>query len=204
MDAQIKNLLIDFGGVLVDLDRERCLRSFEKIGVDGMEQILSPYYQQGIFMKLEKGEITPSLFHNELRQLTGKEMTDQQIDDAWNSFLLTVPQSKLELLLALRKQYNIYLLSNTNAIHWDYSCKNIFNYKGYQVNDFFDKIYLSYQMKELKPTKEIFESVIKDSGLNPAETLFIDDAPANCQTADALGFRTYTPQAREDWSHLFK
>lgn len=204
MDAGIKNLFIDFGGVLVDLDRTRCLNAFSQIGVTCMDEMLNPYYQRGILMRLEKGEISPSLFHDEFRALTGKQITDQQIDDAWNSFLLTIPSYKLDLILALRKQYNVYLLSNTNAIHWEHSCQNLFAYKGYQVTDFFDKIYLSYELHELKPSKEIFEAVIHDSGVNPTETLFIDDAEANCKMAQMLGIKTYMPKAKEDWAHIFK
>lgn len=204
MDTSIKNLFIDFGGVLVDLDRNQCLNAFQELGITCMEEMLNPYYQKGILMRLEKGEITPSQFHDEFRQLVGKDITDQQIDDAWNSFLLTIPTYKLELLLALRKQYNVFLVSNTNAIHWEYACLNLFSYKWYQITDFFDKTYLSYNLHELKPAKEIFEAVLKDSGANPTESLFIDDSEANCIMAQTLGMRTYMPQAKEDWAHLFK
>lgn len=204
MDAAIKNLFIDFGGVLVDLDRTRCLDSFDKIGVTCMEEMLNPYFQKGILMRLEKGEISPSQFHDEFRELVNKEVTDQQIDDAWNSFLLTIPTYKLDLILELRKQYHVFLLSNTNAIHWEHSCQNLFSYKGYQVNDFFDKIYLSYELHELKPSKEIFDMVVSNSGVNPSETLFIDDSEANCMMAQTLGIQTYMPKAKEDWAHIFK
>jgi len=59
-------------------------------------------------------------------------------------------------------------------------------------------------MKMAKPDAEIFRAVLADAGLAPEETLFIDDSDANCRTARSLGIDTYTPQAHEDWRHLFQ
>ncbi|BEG99924.1 HAD family hydrolase [Bacteroides sedimenti] len=204
MNHKIKNLILDFGGVLVDLDRSRCIESFKAMGADCIEEMLNPYYQQGLLMKLEKGEITTDQFHDELRQTVGKEMSDKQIDDAWNSFLVNVPTYKLDLLLKLREHYSVFLLSNTNAIHWEMSCERFFSYKNLQVEDFFEKIFLSYQMHQLKPSKEIFETVMAVTGIQPEDTFFIDDSEANCITAQSLGIHTYTPKAHEDWGHIFK
>ena len=95
------------------------------------------------------------------------------------------------------------LLSNTNEIHWDWSEKTCFSYKGHHASDFFNHIYLSYRLHLLKPDAEIFEYVLQDADIRPEETLFIDDAVPNCRTSESLGFHTYTPQPREDWSHLF-
>jgi putative hydrolase of the HAD superfamily len=81
----IKNLLIDFGGVLINLERQTCLNNFKRIGIENIEHFIDPYHQQGAFMQLEKGLITPSEFRNELRKLAKKPITDQQIDNAWNS-----------------------------------------------------------------------------------------------------------------------
>ena len=132
--------------------------------------------------------------------------------------LLTTPQEKLSLLAEtgidtcilldflpeLRKRYKVCLLSNTNAIHWNYACTHDFARGGRRVEDYFDHIYLSYRMKMIKPDAEIFQAVLDDTRWVPQETLFIDDAEANCRTAQSLGIRTYTPQAHEDWRHLFQ
>jgi len=155
-------------------------------------------------MKLENGDITTDQFHEELRMTAGKDFTDNQIDDAWNSFLVSVPSYKLDLLLKLRQQYSVFLLSNTNEIHWGMSCERFFSYKNFKAEDFFEKIFLSYQLHQLKPSKEIFETVISDTGIRPEETLFIDDSTANCKMAESLGIHTYTPKDQEDWGHIFK
>lgn len=199
----IKNLIIDFGGVLIDLDRQRCIENFKRVGLPDVEVVLDIYHQQDFFQKYEKGLITSAEFRDVIREKIGKPVTDAQIDDAWNSFLVSIPAAKLDLLLNLRKDYVVYLLSNTNEIHWQWSCQHAFPYKTFRVENYFEHIYLSYEMNMAKPDAEIFQKVLDDTGIIPAETLFIDDSAANCRAAEALGITTYTPIAGEDWSHLF-
>lgn len=199
----IKNLIIDFGGVLIDLDHQRCIENFKRLGLPDVEVVLDIYHQQDFFQKYEKGLITSAEFRDVIREKIGKPVTDAQIDDAWNSFLVSIPAAKLDLLLNLRKDYVVYLLSNTNEIHWQWSCQHAFPYKTFRVENYFEHIYLSYEMNMAKPDAEIFQKVLDDTGIIPAETLFIDDSAANCRAAEALGITTYTPQAGEDWSHLF-
>ena len=189
----IKNLIIDFGGVLIDLDRQRCLENFRKLGLPDVEVMLDLYHQQDFFQKYEKGLITSAEFREVIRGKIGKPVTDAQIDDAWNSFLVSIPTFKLDLLLELRKKYVVYLLSNTNPIMWNDSIV--------RAEDFFEHIYLSYEMKMAKPDADIFQKVLDETGILPNETLFIDDSEANCRTAEALGISTYTPKAHEDWRH---
>ena len=204
LDGHIKNLLIDFGGVLIDLNRRRCLEHFRQLGMPDVEGLLNDYRQEGFFQLHEKGLISDADFRGRIRQAAGRPLTDEAIDEAWNSFLDGIPAYKLDFLLELRNRYNVCLLSNTNAIHWDYACAHDFARDGHRVEDYFDRIYLSYQMKMAKPDAEIFQAVLDDTRWTPEETLFIDDAEANCRAAQSLGIHTYTPQAHEDWRHLFQ
>ena len=84
----IKNLIIDFGGVLIDLDRQRCIENFAKLGMPNVEAMLDVCHQQGFFLQHEKGLITSAEFRNEIREQIGKIVTDARIDAAWNSFLV--------------------------------------------------------------------------------------------------------------------
>ncbi|MGP1622201.1 HAD family hydrolase [Bacteroides heparinolyticus] len=199
----VKNLIIDFGGVLIDLDRQRCIENFKSLGFQDVEAMLDVYHQQDFFQNYEKGLITGEEFRDVIRGKIGKPVTDAQIDNAWNSFLVGIPVTKLNLLLKLRKSYVVYLLSNTNDIHWQWACKHAFPYKGFRAEDYFEQIFLSYEMKMAKPDAVIFQKVLDETGILPEETLFIDDSEANCRVAKTLGISTYTPQAHEDWSHLF-
>ncbi|MEG1546491.1 MAG: HAD family phosphatase, partial [Bacteroides sp.] len=182
MQDNIKNLIVDFGGVLIDLNRTRCVEAFEKLGLNSVEELIDPYRQQGLFLAFEQGNITTTEFRDGIRKLAGKKITDKQIDAAWNSFLINIPSKKLDLLLSLRQHYVVYLLSNTNDIHWRWACDNCFAYKGFRVEDYFEDIYLSYEMHCAKPDKEIFETLIAETGILPEESFFIDDAQSNCLT----------------------
>lgn len=186
------------------MDRQRCLENFKKLGLPDVEHALDIYHQQDFFQHYEKGLISSADFRNVIRGKIGKDVADARIDVAWNSFLVNIPTCKLDLLLALRKDYVVYLLSNTNEIHWKWSCEHAFPYKTFRVEDYFEHIFLSYEMKMAKPDEEIFRKVLDEAGLDPKETFFIDDSEANCITARSLGISTYTPKAGEDWSHLFK
>lgn len=201
----IKNLIIDLGGVLINLTRNRCIEAFENLGVENIrEQITNNYQHKDLFERLELGTISVEQFRDDIRTLSGKPLTDEQIDAAWIAMLGDVPENKLRLLLELRERYHTMLLSNTNELHWRWSEATYFSYQGLRAQDFFHKIYLSYELHMLKPNADIFEYVLKDSNLLAEETMLIDDASVNCRAAELLGMKSYMPQPREDWSHLFK
>lgn len=205
MEGKIKNVIFDFGGVIINLMRNRCIDAFEQLGLANLrEQLVGSAPHWDLFTQLELGTISPAEFRDGIRQLSEQELTDEAIDTAWIAMLGDVSAEKLELLLALRQRYTIYLLSNTNVIHWEWAERNSFTYKNYRAADFFKRIYLSFQIHQLKPDAGIFEYVLQDAGIRPEETFFIDDSLPNCRTAESLGIQTYTPQPREDWSHLFR
>jgi glucose-1-phosphatase len=200
----IKNLVFDYGNVLVNLDKSLCIRRFEEIGLNNVGELINDSYKAGFFQRHEKGLISGVQFRSYIRSLIENPVTDDQIDGAWNSFLGIIPPSKLEMLLQLRNKYMVYLLSNTNDIHWKWSCEHIFPYNGFTIDSYFEKTYLSFQMKMVKPDSEIFEAVINDSGIDPKETLFIDDSVDNCLTAESLGFSTFVSKPdTNDWCKLF-
>lgn len=199
VQKQIKNIIFDFGGILVDLDKPRCLEAFNRLGFPEASQWIDAYCQQGIFGKLETGEITPESFCDEVRRLTGCQASDTRLWEAWNLFLAGIPRWRIEALMELRKHYVVYLLSNTNAPHWEYACSHFFPHKGFQAEDYFEEMFLSYQLHQAKPSEDIFRTVLQRTGVVPDETLFIDDSAANCHTARSLGIHTYCPAPGEDW-----
>lgn len=203
MKKEIKNIVFDFGGVLIDLNRQRCVENFKRIGLSNADELIGGKDQQELFTQFEKGLITSGEFRDKVRQLSGKALTDEQIDEAWNSFLVSIPDYKLDMLLKLRGKYIVYLLSNTNELHWAWSCEHAFPYKGFTEEDYFEEIFLSYKLNQIKPDPDIFHSVIDRTGILPEETFFIDDLKANCLAAEKLGISTYCAQPGEDWTHLF-
>ncbi len=187
----IKNLIFDLGGVLVSLDRQRCLDNFSsQLGFDNFGDYLNAYAQKGFFAEFESGDINAEQFRNEVKERCTKEdITDQMIDTALNSFLTHVDSYKVKLLLDLKQKYNLLLLSNVNPIAWKRCCELFLEAFGVDIEDVFEKLYLSYEMGCSKPGNEIFEKLIADSGILPEETLFIDDSAANIEKGREFGLQ---------------
>ena len=204
MDKNIKNIVFDLGGVLVDLDFKNAINGLQQAGFANVKEQLQAFDQDGIFQKFELGEINADEFRTAIRENSTVTLTDEEVDTLWNSMLLEVPRKKLELILELRGKYMVYLLSNTNSIHWDYVYNNAFNYRGFRVNDYFEETFLSFEMHLAKPDKAIFEKVLHEANLLPEETLFIDDSEANCKAAEELGIHAHHYHIGEDLSKIFE
>lgn len=204
MESKIKNVVFDLGGVLINLDFDNCLNAFRKAGFQDIEKQVCQFRGKGLFSRFEQGEISPEEFRHTLRKKAGKPLTDSKIDEMWNLMLIGIPREKLDLLLELREHYMVYLLSNTNPIHWNYACEQMFSYRGFRVNDFFEDTFLSFEMHKAKPEKEIYEQMMIEANIVPEETFFIDDSEVNCQAAAELGIQPYHYHIGEDLSSLFE
>lgn len=190
MNREIKNIVFDLGGVLIDLDFPRALQAFGQAGLTDIAKDVQAFSREGIFMDLELGNISSEEFFQAVCRRSDKPLALQQAAEYWNLILKDIPQEKLELIRELRKDYHVHLLSNTNRPHWEYICRTCFQKDGYKLEDYFEQIFLSYEMHLAKPDKRIFTRMLQESGMKPEETLFIDDSEANCKAAEETGIRT--------------
>jgi len=200
---KISTLVFDFGGVLINLNRKKALAEFEKIGLLNTAKLIDNFLPVDIFMKLEIGKLSEDEFLDKLRLRSTQNPTKEQVKAAFLSFLQDIPVQKLNLLLELKKHFKILMLSNTNPIHFIWSKNTKFNYKGLNINDFFDKCYVSYEQKTAKPEKKIFEILLKEQNIRAEECLFIDDSPANIKTAKSLNFSTILYNVEDDLQKHF-
>lgn len=204
MESKIKNVVFDLGGVLINLDFDDCLNAFRKAGFQDIEQQVCQFRGKGLFSRFELGEISPEEFREAIRKEAGDTLSDRKIDDMWNLMLVGIPREKLDLLLDLRGRYMVYLLSNTNQIHWDYACEQMFSHRGFRINDYFEDTFLSFEMHKAKPDHTIYEQMMKEANILPEETFFIDDSEANCKAASALGIQSHHYHIGEDLNSLFE
>lgn len=189
--AQIQAIIFDFGGVLINIDYDATIRAFQSLGVKNFETLYSQASQSNLFNDLETGVITPESFIHRLQEEYLHETSKEQIIDAWNKMILEVPSVSITLLQQLKKQgFSLYLLSNTNAIHIDKALEEWKKTAKTGMDSFFDKVYLSHEMKMRKPHPEIFEFVCREEGLNPKSTLFIDDSIQHIEGARKVGLQT--------------
>ena len=186
----IKNLLFDLGGVIMDIRRLNCVASFERLGMKDADSFLGEYSQKGPFLQLEEGAISEAEFRTAVRQFIDGEVSDEQIDSAFCDFLVGIPKYRLEQLRELKKQYGIYMLSNTNSIMWRSRIAEDFRQEGLEREDYFDGIVTSFEARSIKPDAKIFHTVVEKLGIKPEETLFLDDSQKNLDAAAELGFQT--------------
>lgn len=195
----IKNIVFDFGGVIADISRDQAVRAFVELGLKDAETRLDKYHQTGIFQELEEGKLSADAYREELGKLCGRELTEAETRRAWLGFFVGVDSRKLEYLLELRKSYHVYLLSNTNPFVMSWARSPEFSQAGKPLDDYCEKLYLSYQIGYTKPARQIFDFMVEDSGILPAETMFVDDGAANVGIGKELGFQTFQPANGSDW-----
>jgi FMN phosphatase YigB (HAD superfamily) len=202
----IKNIIFDYGNVIFNINFIQVQDAWKKLGINNADEFYGHKHQDPVFNLLERGEISPAGFRERIRELTNKpELTDEQIDDAWNAIFVGIPQGNHELLLKLKDKYRTFLLSNINAIHYDYVHRYLKDEYGMDNNDgLFEKTYYSHLTGKRKPEPEIFEQVLNENNLNPAETLFIDDSPQHLETAKKLGIQTFLMTAPDTIQHFFE
>lgn len=187
---EIKNLLFDLGGVIMDIKKENCIEAFRSIGLRNPEDYFGEFSQKGPFMLLERGDMSTDEFHAALRRDLPPGTTDQQIDHAFCKFLIGIPAERLKQLRQLRNDYKVYMLSNTNPIMWNSTIKDEFTKEGMQREDYFDGMVTSFAANSLKPEEKIFRYAIEHLGIKPEETIFLDDSAVNLEAAAKLGFKT--------------
>ena len=197
----IKNIIFDLGGVVITLDHQYAVKSFERLGLSNASQQLDPYTQGGMFGDLEEGKIDATEFIAKLSNECGRELSFDECLHAWLAYRKELPQRNLEALRQLRKEgYRLILLSNTNPFMMHWANGNDFDGNGHPISDYFDAMYMSYKVGMMKPNPMFFRKVLMDERILAEETLFVDDGPRNVAAASQLGIFTYCPENGADWT----
>jgi FMN phosphatase YigB (HAD superfamily) len=189
---KIKNIIFDLGGVLLNIDLKRTELAFAELGIGNFKEYYTLQSASAVFHNLELGAITPEVFYEEFRSVVKLPLTNGQIKKAWNALLLDFPIDRIKWLYEIRKKYKIYLLSNTNEIHYAAFTKMFDEQIGDgRFDEQFSKTYYSHQMGLRKPSKECYQAVINQENLVPDETVFIDDSLQNIEGARLMGLQTF-------------
>jgi len=205
MSAKIKNIIFDLGGVILDIDENIVYKELEKLGISTTELSHSKEFIE-LMSKFDTGIYTAPTFRKKAKALLGLEkMTDKRFDDIWNAMLLDIPRERIEAIEKVKKHYKIFLMSNTNVIHYDLYIRDLqlrFGYK--EFDELFHKSYFSFAEHLEKPDPRFFELILDHEGLLPEETLFIDDTEKNVKVARSLGIHTYNIRRDELVRNLFE
>ena len=207
MNERIKNIVFDLGGVLVGLDGRRSMAAFDALGCERVSAYIREHRTEDLFYRIELGLITTHEFCEEIRLMTATQASDEAMVEAWNALISAITTRRLNALWALRQAgYRLFLLSNTNDMHWQY-CKGMFLppanlplKDGESVGEMpFEQVFLSYEMHLSKPDAEIFREVLRRADLAAGETLFIDDNEENIRSAASVGLLTFWNREIDDW-----
>ncbi|OYU97241.1 MAG: haloacid dehalogenase [Bacteroidetes bacterium B1(2017)] len=179
----IKNIIFDLGGVVLNLDQDKTLRAFKKLGAE-LESI---HTDNTLFHDFEVGKIDAEYFVQTLFTHLKGNASREEIIAAWNSMLLDLPEERLTQIRALKPKYRLFLLSNTNTIHID----AVYAEHGKEVfEELFEIIYLSHEIGLRKPNVECYQYVLKHAGIKGSESVFVDDNKANIKGAKEAGLNT--------------
>lgn len=188
---EIKNIIFDLGGVLLDINYHLTQKAFEDLGVKDFDSMYSQASADQLFQLLETGRIQDNQFYEQLNKCAGLHLTPTQIDDAWNSLILDFREESLIFLSELGKRYRIFLFSNTNVIHMEKFHEIYFSKPRLKpFNDYFEKAFYSCEIGLRKPDLSAYQYVIDHANLTPEETCFIDDSIQNVEGAKQAGMKS--------------
>ena len=196
----VKNIIFDFGNVLLDLDLPSIERHFRQFFGEQYETAREKLRRSHVFELYETGGLSTEEFVDILRFSADPPLSAEQVVAAWNSIFIGMPKHRFDLLLRLRQEYKVFLLSNINDLHAAWIDEYMVREHG--IPDFqaryFDAVYYSHLIRLRKPDREIYEYVLADAELVPEETIFFDDLPVNIEAARQAGIRgVLHPEGKE-------
>lgn len=182
-----KAVIFDMGGVLVDLDVPACIKAFiDDLEFHGIVDMIDACHQKGVFGDMEEGKVSADVFRDAVIAGSKPGVTREDVDRTLWNILVGIDAYKIDMLKRMSENYDIYMLSNNNPVCVP-RASEIFREAGFTMEEDFKKCYISYQMKALKPSAELYKAVMEDIG-GPAENmLFIDDSQKNVDGSIAAG-----------------
>lgn len=181
----IKAVIFDLGNVLVRFDHMIACRKLAKFTANDRLSAIDVYHnviEDPIIFKYEKGIITSWEYYNYLIERLRLEVDYERFSLAWAE-IFEINAGMEEILVKLKQQFPLYIISNTNEIHFKY----VLNH--FPILQHFSEFVLSYEVGYIKPEKEIYEKILNKTGHSANHCLYIDDIKSYIQAAAELGFQ---------------
>ena len=181
-DVPIKAVIFDLGNVLVNYDVKKAARRFSEAGGISQARIWAHFFLSKFERAYTRGEISNREFYRESVQSIQKPVPYKMFKRYWNDIFWENPGME-KLLVRIKRHYPLYLISNTNALHFTHIKRE------FKLLRHFKKMFPSHEMGASKPDPRIYRLVLKKIGLKPEETVFIDDMKSFVQGARGTGMR---------------
>jgi epoxide hydrolase-like predicted phosphatase len=179
-ETSIRLVISDFGGVICTYDyRFFCERLARRIGSNA-EAIYAAVYGSDLQAEFEQGHLTGPEYHRRVMSLFGADVPYAEFFPMYGDIFTEIPAT-CEMLRRLHTRYPLYLLSDTNEIHFGYVKETV------EILRLFDEFIVSYEVGAMKPTPRIYQEALQRSGVPPEACVFIDDRPGNVEGARRVG-----------------
>ncbi len=188
---KIKTIIFDLGGVLLNIEPRLTGAALVSMGVKDMERVHARLLAAQLYQRFDSGSCSPASFRDEIRNACGIALSDQQVDEAWNALLLDFPKDRVKLLHSLSDRYRLFLLSNTNILHYPTYTSRFRQDHREEMTALFEKLFLSFEMGVHKPDPKIYRMAMEQGNMKPKETLFIDDVLENVEAAVKEGMASF-------------
>lgn len=185
--SEYSHVILDLGDVLFRI------RSEETWYREFMFPLIGDVDRQAfeaLYHTAEHGTISDGEFKQRMEELSGRKFSMEDFENAWNGRLLDMPEVNMEIVLQLSKRYELYLLSNTNRIHWRSWSATIDHKFGWDLFEgAFNHCFYSHDLGVMKPDHRIYDQVHRAMGSPEAsDCIFLDDSIANIKAAKAFGW----------------
>ncbi len=197
---EIKAIIFDLGRVLVDVRFDKQTAKFFGVNTDQPEDaatILDKAFQNELFRKLNKGEITSQQFYKAFVNDFNLSLDYDTFVKFWCDVFAPIPGME-ELFWQVKNNYPVGLLSDTDELHWNY-CKEQFPFLKA-----IEKPTLSFEIGALKPDAKCYLTAAENVGFKVQECLFIDDREINVQGARTVGMQAILFEGPEKLREDFK
>lgn len=175
----VQNIVFDFGRVICDFDHGKFVEFLKTH--NAQVSSLADFYQKSQLLAYEAGQISTQQFINNVHSIIDAEVKESEVIDAWVNIFKPFPEM-LSFMRILKTKYRVFVLSNTNELHWRY-ISNLLEGSSH-AHDMLG----SFQAGALKPDPKIFHSACERFKIQPAESVFIDDIAEYVDGARALGW----------------
>ncbi len=179
----VKVFFYDIGGVLVKLIMDKAFEKFSLASGKTVQDMRKIFSDLDICRSYETGEMSSQEFYRKISDLTGVKMSFEEFAKVWCDDVFIENRPEIECLKRLKQKYRIFLLSNTNELHYKYLLSTL------PVLRLVDGAVLSYEVGACKPEKKIYLEALKAADAKPHECVFIDDTKENIEAARSLGIR---------------
>jgi epoxide hydrolase-like predicted phosphatase len=202
--SKIKNIIFDLGGVILNINPLLSLLELEIISGISQGELILKLASEQIFEKFDTGRLNPAQFRSDLCKILNRNVSDSEIDRIWNKLILDIPPHRVKLLQELRNNYKVFMLSNTNSIHFEHYTREFLEIYGFNMVDLFDRVFVSHEIGIHKPDAGIYTFVFEHANLDASETVFFDDSSANIEAAKLLGIHGIQITDGRDVSSFFE